>query len=126
MDAVAYSEICTALIEAVHSVHPVHADVATDLQRTSAFASVFPTGVSLNYDLTLYWAMLLLNAAHGSWFKDAFHDGGKRIWNIYGDPMDRLQAQHWFSTLTAVLRLRVITLVMRQSSLLTREPQATC
>lgn len=77
MDAVAYSEICTALIEAVHSVHPVHADVATDLQRTSAFASVFPTGVSLNYDLTLYWAMLLLNAAHGSWFKDAFHDGGQ-------------------------------------------------
>lgn len=62
----AYSEICTALIEAVHSVHPVHADIATDLQRTSAFASVFPTGVSLNYDLTLYWAMLLLNAAHGS------------------------------------------------------------
>ena len=73
----AYSEICTALIEAVHSVHPVHADVATDLQRTSAFASVFPTGVSLNYDLTLYWAMLLLNAAHGSWFKAAFHDGGQ-------------------------------------------------
>jgi hypothetical protein len=36
---------------------------------------VFPTVVSLNYDLTLYWAMLLFNAANGSWFKDAFHDG---------------------------------------------------
>jgi hypothetical protein len=39
------------------------------------FASAFPTVVSLNYDLTLYWAMLLFNAANGSWFKDAFHDG---------------------------------------------------
>ena len=56
-------------------MHPVHADVATDLQRVGAFASAFPTVVSLNYDLTLYWAMLLFNAAHGSWFKDAFHDG---------------------------------------------------
>lgn len=71
----AYEEVRTALIEAVHSVHPVHADVATDLQRVGAFASAFPTVVSLNYDLTLYWAMLLFNAAHGSWFKDAFHDG---------------------------------------------------
>ena len=71
----AYEEVRTALIEAVHSVHPVHADVATDLQRVGAFASAFPTVVSLNYDLTLYWAMLLFNAANGSWFKDAFHDG---------------------------------------------------
>jgi hypothetical protein len=71
----AYAEVRTALIEAVHSVHPVHADVAADLQRVGAFASVFTTVVSLNYDLTLYWAMLLFNAANGSWFKDAFHDG---------------------------------------------------
>lgn len=71
----AYAEVRTALIEAVHSVHPVHADVAADLQRVGAFASAFPTVVSLNYDLTLYWAMLLFNAANGSWFKDAFHDG---------------------------------------------------
>ncbi len=33
------------------------------------------TVISLNYDLTLYWAMLLFNAANGSWFKDAFHHG---------------------------------------------------
>ena len=48
----AYEEVRTALIEAVHSVHPVHADVAADLQRIGAFASVFPTVVSLNYDIT--------------------------------------------------------------------------
>lgn len=71
----AYAEVRTALIEAVHSVHPVHADVAADLQRVGAFASAFRTVVSLNYDLTLYWAMLLFNAVNGSWFKDAFHHG---------------------------------------------------
>jgi hypothetical protein len=71
----AYAEVRKALIEAVHSVHPVHADVAADLQRVGAFARVFPTIVSLNYDLTLYWAMLLFNAANGSWFKDAFRHG---------------------------------------------------
>ena len=71
----AYAEVRKALIKAVHSVHPVHADVAADLQRAGTFASSFPTGVSLNYDLTLYWAMLLFNAANGSWFKDAFHHG---------------------------------------------------
>ncbi|MCA9130857.1 MAG: DUF4917 family protein [Planctomycetales bacterium] len=71
----AYAEVRTALIQAVHSVHPVHADVAADLQRAGTFASAFPTVVSLNYDLTLYWAMLLFNAANGSWFKDAFHHG---------------------------------------------------
>jgi len=71
----AYEEVRKALVEAVHSVHPVHADVATDLQRVGEFASKFPTVVSLNYDLILYWAMLLFNSMHGSWFKDAFHDG---------------------------------------------------
>lgn len=55
-----------ASIEAVHGVQPVHADVAADLQRVGVFASAFPTIVSLNYDLTLYWAMLLFNAANGS------------------------------------------------------------
>jgi len=49
----AYAEVRTALIEAVHSVHPVHADVAADLHRVGVFARVFPTVVSLNYDLTL-------------------------------------------------------------------------
>jgi hypothetical protein len=51
------------------------AAISADLQLVGAFASAFPTVVSLNYDLTLYWAMLLFNAASGSWFKDAFHHG---------------------------------------------------
>ena len=71
----AYEEVRRALIGAVHKVHPIHADVADYLLQVGKFASAFPTVVSLNYDLTLYWAMLLFNAANGSWFKDAFHDG---------------------------------------------------
>lgn len=71
----AYAEVRTALIEAVHSVHPIHADVAAELRQVGTFASAFQTVVSLNYDLTLYWAMLLFNAGNGSWFKDAFHHG---------------------------------------------------
>ncbi len=83
----AYAEVRTALIEAVHSVHPVHANVAADLQRVGTFASSFPTVVSLNYDLTLYWAMLLFNATNGSWFKDAFHDGDFQIdWEYLRQP----------------------------------------
>jgi hypothetical protein len=70
----AYAEVRTALIEAVHSMHPVHADIAADLQRVGAFASAFPIIVTLNYDLTLYWAMLLFNAENGSWFKDTFNN----------------------------------------------------
>ena len=83
----AYAEVRTALIEAVHSVHPVHANVAADLQRVGTFASSFPTVVSLNYDITLYWAMLLFNATNGSWFKDAFHDGDFQIdWEYLRQP----------------------------------------
>jgi hypothetical protein len=37
----AYAEVRTALINAVHSVHPVHAEVAADLQRAGTFAARF-------------------------------------------------------------------------------------
>jgi hypothetical protein len=68
----AYAEVRKALIKAVHSVHPTHANVVEKLKLVGEFASKFPTVVSLNYDLTLYWAMLLFNKAKGTWFKDAF------------------------------------------------------
>lgn len=111
----AYAEVRKALIEAVHSMHPVHADVAADLQRAGTFASSFPTGVSLNYDLTLYWAMLLFNAANGSWFKDAFHHGEFQTdWGICTSHFPPLQAPLWCFTLTAVYRWPATTLAMKQ------------
>lgn len=71
----AYLEVRKALIEAVHSVHPAHAHVSEELDLVGDFISRFPTVVSLNYDLTLYWTMLLFNAKHGYWIKDAFEHG---------------------------------------------------
>lgn len=71
----AYEEVRTGLIEAVHAVHPAHADISAGLLRAASYASGFETVVSLNYDLTLYWAMLLFNEEHGNWFKDAFRHG---------------------------------------------------
>lgn len=71
----AYAEVRSALIEAVRVVHPEHASIVASLQRAAAFASTFPTVVTLNYDVTLYWAMLLFNATNGNWFKDAFVNG---------------------------------------------------
>lgn len=71
----AYEEVRNALIESVHVVHPAHADIASELERVAAYATRFKTVVTLNYDLTMYWAMLLFNAMHGPWFKDAFLHG---------------------------------------------------
>ncbi len=88
----AYEEVRSALIETVHSVHPEHADIAADLERIGAFASTFPTVVSLNYDLTLYWAMLIFNATNGSWFKDVFHHGEFQTdWRYLRSPLPPAQ-----------------------------------
>ena len=77
----ACEEVRKALIVAVRTVHPVHTDITQDIQRAAAFASIFKTVVSLNYDLTLYWAMLLFNEKKGGpYFKDAFIHG-KFEWN---------------------------------------------
>ncbi|MCW5255967.1 DUF4917 family protein [Verminephrobacter aporrectodeae subsp. tuberculatae] len=76
--SVAYEEVRKALIEAVHSVHPQHSDITPDLERVGIFASNFKTIVSLNYDLILYWAIMLFNSSeknNGTWFKDAFLGG---------------------------------------------------
>lgn len=83
----AYAEVRAALIESVLSVHPSYADVADHLERAGKFASHFRTVVSLNYDLTMYWAMLKFNAANRSWFKDAFLDGEFRTdWEYLRQP----------------------------------------
>lgn len=88
----AYDEVRTALIRAVHAVHPQHASVIADLQRVGMFASQFKTVVSLNYDLTLYWAMLLYNSKHGLWFKDGFIDGEFRSdWKFMQSPREGVE-----------------------------------
>mgnify|MGYP001069915983 CR=1 FL=1 len=73
----AYAEVREALIKTVCSVHPEHSKVEQDLEQIGKFASDFSTVVSLNYDLTLYWAMQIFNSKKTNWFKDAFILNGK-------------------------------------------------
>ena len=71
----AYLEIRDALIKTVRYVHPVHAEISSHLKEISNFAKKFPTIISLNYDLMLYWAILQFNEKNKFWFKDAFIAG---------------------------------------------------
>src|SRR5262249_6802594 len=73
---VARDAVRKALVSAVKYVHPSHANVVAALDRAATFMTGFSTVVSLNYDLTVYWAMMRGNSAKGgSWFKDGFLDG---------------------------------------------------
>lgn len=83
----AYEEVRKALIKAVHGVHPQHDKVKKDLERAGEFASDFSIVVSLNYDLTLYWATQIFSSKKYNWFKDCFIDGKfKTDWEYLKDP----------------------------------------
>ncbi|MBK7032433.1 MAG: DUF4917 family protein [Ignavibacteria bacterium] len=72
---VAYKEVRSALIQAVNVVHPACAKVDTQLKLIGEFACQFNIIASLNYDLTLYWAIMQYNSKHPYSFKDAFIKG---------------------------------------------------
>lgn len=88
----AYEEVRTALINAVTAVHPPYAAIASPLEHVGCWASKFKKVVTLNYDVTLYWAMRLFNSANGTWFKDGFLSGAfdpdwPRLRVTYGNAM---------------------------------------
>jgi hypothetical protein len=67
-------------------VHSKYETVRPHLVPISRFMKRFPTVLSLNYDLTVYWAMLEGNRqAGGTWFKDCFLD------NVFEDDWARLR-----------------------------------
>lgn len=70
----AHRNIQKALIAAIHYVHPEYSSVEERLRRAAQFGSRFRTVISLNYDLTLYWASLLYNQKNGLHYKDGFID----------------------------------------------------
>lgn len=83
----AYEEVRSALIDAVIAVHPDHSTIQDSLERVGKFASDFETVVTLNYDITLYWAMMLFNESNGQWFKDAFlHQEFEPTWQWLRSP----------------------------------------
>ncbi len=74
----AYQDIRSALVTTVRGVHPQYSEVEGLLSPMAEFMKRFRTVLSLNYDLLVYWAMLVGNAqAGGPWFKDCFLDEGE-------------------------------------------------
>jgi hypothetical protein len=71
----AYESVRSALIAVVRAIHPAHADVSAALGRAQTFLGQFGMVASLNYDLLLYWAILMGNAAMPHRFKDCFLGG---------------------------------------------------
>lgn len=83
----AYEEIRRALIETVQEIHPMYTDVEPDLKLASEFMSRFKTVISLNYDLLVYWAMMLGNESMGNHFKDCFDPKRfRRDWHSLQEP----------------------------------------
>ena len=55
----AYVEVKTALVESVRANHADHTTAEPSLAAISEFMARFRTVLSLNYDLIVYWAMLV-------------------------------------------------------------------
>jgi hypothetical protein len=67
-----YKKVQAALIRTVHDTHVKYQDTREFLFPIEKFLKRFSTVISLNYDLIVYWAMLVGNEQHGTWFKDCF------------------------------------------------------
>lgn len=68
----AYKRVQKALIETIRATHVTFDEASQHLTSIYKFMQLFQIVVSLNYDLIVYWAMLLGNDELGRWFKDGF------------------------------------------------------
>jgi len=72
----AYEHVRDCLIQAVRSIHPEYNEVEDQFPNIANFLSSFKTVLSLNYDLTLYWIIMLANRTlNGHSFKDCILHG---------------------------------------------------
>lgn len=69
---VAYANLRNALISTVRSVHASYDTVKNQLPQAADFMARFKTVLSLNYDLLIYWALLVGNQDRPNHFKDCF------------------------------------------------------
>jgi hypothetical protein len=83
-----YSELRTALVKTVRDIHVAYDDVKDELLNIATFMKQFSTVFSLNYDLLVYWAMMLGNRTWGeTWFKDCFKSRFfQSDWEQYREP----------------------------------------
>lgn len=71
-----YYELRGALISTIREIHPTYTSVQHLLIPIASFLANFETVLSLNYDLLVYWAMLVGNEeGECQWFKDCFVRG---------------------------------------------------
>ncbi len=84
----AYNSVKEALISTVHTVHEnaVYESVKEKLKKASNFLSQFQKIFSLNYDLLVYWTMMIGNDDSSNKFKDGFTFGGGFNWETALDP----------------------------------------
>lgn len=85
----AYEALRDALIQSVRDTHVEHQNVVPHAEAIHNFMSRYDLVLSLNYDLTVYWAMLRGNEAHGgNRFKDCWVRGTfDGDWNRFQEPM---------------------------------------
>lgn len=71
-----YYVIRDSLISTIGDIHPTYKSVEHFLPQIANFLRNFSTVLSLNYDLLVYWAMLIGNDnLEGKWFKDCYVSG---------------------------------------------------
>ncbi|EIX4877469.1 DUF4917 family protein [Vibrio vulnificus] len=70
-----YKDVQDALINTVQNSHVSYTDAEPHFPILEAFLKRFDTVLSLNYDLTLYWATQTANRTLGRWFVDCFVSG---------------------------------------------------
>ena len=93
----AYQEVRSALIDTVKAIHCDHSAVQPGLVKIADYARSFDTIVTFNYDLTLYWTMLVGNDQYGRWFKDGFVNG-----SLFDANWRRLRSPHGAAGTTLV------------------------
>lgn len=71
----AYDTIKNALIQSVRTNHPKISKIDINLPKIWNYLSQYSEIYSLNYDLLIYWALLLGNESLGTHFKDCFISG---------------------------------------------------
>lgn len=84
-----YETLRDALIQSVRATHVEHQDVVPHVEAMYGFMSRYDLVLSLNYDLTVYWALLRGNEAHGGHrFKDCWVRGSfDGDWTRFQEPM---------------------------------------
>jgi len=71
-----YYDLRDALISTIRGIHPTHQSIEHLLPQIANFLVNFKTVLSLNYDLLVYWSMLIGNdKLECLWFKDCYVHG---------------------------------------------------